>query len=231
MLLLYLDGPDIETGRSELYLHSTMLLLYPCFGESALACEPEFTFHYASTLSEQTHCQQITRSKFTFHYASTLSQRDVETDTKTSCYLHSTMLLLYRVHYMQVHLFTRFTFHYASTLSHPGAKSRDNCTEFTFHYASTLSRTTLYTEMQKVGIYIPLCFYFIDAAAVGSDRVCTFTFHYASTLSKSASAHPFYIHIFTFHYASTLSTTNSSGPMAATNLHSTMLLLLYIPLV
>ena len=55
-----------------------------------------FTFHYASTLSREVHMELTRRDGFTFHYASTLSDfkrllRIIAT------YLHSTMLLLYRI--------------------------------------------------------------------------------------------------------------------------------------
>ena len=119
------------------YLHSTMLLLYPCdlvhwlYALSIyiplcfyfitivlirLSRAVAFTFHYASTLSSGATSLRRMTNRFTFHYASTLSHH-ARCLVDIIVHLHSTMLLLYPDH-------------------------ADNIAD-------------------KIIIYIPLCFYFI----------------------------------------------------------------------
>ena len=107
--------------------------------------------------------------------------------------LHSTMLLLYRVHLDHAAPVHWFTFHYASTLSTTGENNWTDTEEFTFHYASTLSDTlswvwwlfsqftfhyasTLsycrYESDGRSGIYIPLCFYFIQRLNIEQPADC-----------------------------------------------------------
>ena len=75
--------------------------------------------------------------------------------------LHSTMLLLYLIADMKAMGGQVFTFHYASTLSSASISSSPRIALFTFHYASTLSRRNTRTGIPGSIIYIPLCFYFI----------------------------------------------------------------------
>ena len=145
-------------------------------------------------------------------------------DVPTKATLHSTMLLLYH-----------------STRS--GAE----------RYISTLHSTMLLLYPRKmrewidrVYLYIPLCFYYIYS----HNRLCrllsAFTFHYASTISRSQHMYlntditlhstmlllypdshaltPFFFD-FTFHYASTISEVRYGTQSRKPPLHSTMLLL------
>ena len=94
MLLLY-QGVGRGVSKRQDNLHSTMLLLYPwgdrvvffelriyiplCFYFITAVClsypqTPQFTFHYASTLSGDDIMAKAKYTRFTFHYASTLSQ-------------------------------------------------------------------------------------------------------------------------------------------------------------
>ena len=99
----------------------------------------KFTFHYASTLSDDLPDPEPLESVFTFHYASTLSGLTGQVYV-TQTNLHSTMLLLYPV---SGTIFPSnangFTFHYASTLSLAALFAKLKNNGFTFHYASTLS--------------------------------------------------------------------------------------------
>ena len=71
-------------------------------------------------------------------------------------------------------------------------------------------------------IYIPLCFYFIYRTFSANTGCYLFTFHYASTLSEPSATRKITVTIFTFHYASTLSV----KPVAQRNNCG----LIYIPL-
>ena len=117
MLLLY-PQTGIAAAAAVVYLHSTMLLLYHM--RHAFWCYEHllFTFHYASTLSEDRLHVLVLR-----------------------LHLHSTMLLLYPIAPMLVSSeLCSFTFHYASTLSMPCSQLAALPSSFTFHYASTLSK-------------------------------------------------------------------------------------------
>ena len=158
MLLLY--RPDQTTVTRMLYnLHSTMLLLYRIWfqGETlkSIIYIP-LCFYFI----EWTHLHHIPEQRFTFHYASTLSG-GIAFDEGDRVHLHSTMLLLYRIHHWREQKVFWFTFHYASTLSE---------SKMTFDYNSEIYiplcfyfiRVELCPSLASLSIYIPLCFYFID---------------------------------------------------------------------
>ena len=97
-----------------------------------------FTFHYASTLSREVHMELTRRDGFTFHYASTLSDfkrllRIIAT------YLHSTMLLLYRI------------------WKNKKRSRKLIYIPLCFYFIRDLYNPVLLFSL----IYIPLCFYFI----------------------------------------------------------------------
>ena len=181
MLLLYPVEPYSDYLRI-LNLHSTMLLLYPERQGTDTRADPEFTFHYASTLSKE---RRSCHSELLSH-------------------LHSTMLLLYRGScWVQTWSCSEFTFHYASTLSPPAVSGPSGfaiyiplCFYFIpsgcvwsiwifnlhstmlllylrnvamvhtaeLHLHSTMLLLYLFTSPLCVFpclIYIPLCFYFI----------------------------------------------------------------------
>ena len=143
---------------------------------------------------------------FTFHYASTLSEDEVAAYV-SDLHLHSTMLLLYQtppalcyvsdrnLHSTMLLLYLYFLngFGYDSNIYIP----------LCFYFIS-------WCLLRKTGcgpIYIPLCFYFIEPLVIQTINGVLFTFHYASTLSIY-SLQSFYPSTpFTFHYASTLSYT------------------------
>ena len=93
MLLLY-PGVRQCSGVRQCYLHSTMLLLYQKINTRVLL-RRSFTFHYASTLSAVKECTELLEKIiyiplcFYFIYDSLLSDQ-------FKIHLHSTMLLLYR---------------------------------------------------------------------------------------------------------------------------------------
>ena len=120
-------------------------------------------------------------------------------------YLHSIMLLLYRM-FPPISLVCHSNLHSIMLLLYlyPSVKDNDGMPQFTFHYASTLSCPGRSPPVGDV-IYIPLCFYFISDRTSYVIRSTLFTFHYASTLSETNGAELVVTVKFTFHYASTLS--------------------------
>ena len=92
----FIGGVILYEKFADLYLHSTMLLLYLFATASTALLFFLFTFHYASTLSLIAPHISVQTASFTFHYASTLSVPGVPVPGVT----------------------VPFTFHYASTLSH-----------------------------------------------------------------------------------------------------------------
>ena len=143
-----------------------MLLLYRNYDRCHMQHIDQFTFHYASTLSQSLSSARPGRSVFTFHYASTLS------------FIESTLMDGY----------VGFTFHYASTLSEwIDLWSHDGdhiyiplCFYFiplmlsTKYSASANLHSTMlllyrilkHLVVQAITIYIPLCFYFITTSLV-----------------------------------------------------------------
>ena len=124
-----------------IYLHSTMLLLYPAAAPIFFAIFLIYIplcFYFIR--DKETHIRNI--STFTFHYASTLSRCDRCSSQKPRQYLHSTMLLLYRC-----------------------SVQRTEC------------------ELQ---IYIPLCFYFIEAGRSRTGYPLCFYFikHYSTLTDR-----------------------------------------------
>ena len=179
-----------------------MLLLYRNYGLWN-AGYYEFTFHYASTLSPHRMYLLTRLFLFTFHYASTLSLHSASFSA-TLRYLHSTMLLLYRMllgwwRVGVINLHSTMLLLYRSW----AVSESSYAPWFTFHYASTLSYVVQSGD----------CLYNI------------FTFHYASTLSCASAAGSVFTVIFTFHYASTLSDVVRENNQTYRHLHSTMLLL------
>ena len=160
MLLLYPVEPYSDYLRI-LNLHSTMLLLYPERQGTDTRADPEFTFHYASTLSKE---RRSCHSELLSH-------------------LHSTMLLLYRGScWVQTWSCSEFTFHYASTLSPPAVSGPSGFSIYIplcFYFIFVTSQW--FTQLNF--IYIPLCFYFIFSPRLYASSHAWFTFHYASTLS------------------------------------------------
>ena len=107
------------------------------FSAFPLPC-PQFTFHYASTLSWVAVDHSDLGTLFTFHYASTLSMPD-ELKQAIVCNLHSTMLLLYLL-----------------SPDMPGRISSIYI-PLCFYFI----RKRMIAEKRYSSIYIPLCFYFI----------------------------------------------------------------------
>ena len=172
---------SIAVGLHRTTLHSTMLLLYHfhvCFHSAMLYLYIPLCFYYILLPAGVVYTTYVT--------------------------LHSTMLLLYLDSYCRFRLpsvlYIPLCFYYISTL--PPAVT--NNATFTFHYASTISVvafngfsqgvplhstmlllylwSTVISSMIAI-LYIPLCFYYILAHAVGFAVPPFFTFHYASTIS------------------------------------------------
>ena len=198
----------LNTGK--LHLHSTMLLLY-LERESKDRIQVRFTFHYASTLSEQMPRGVVVH----LHLHSTmllLYPRRLCIAYRNLYNLHSTMLLLYRFSVLSKSTaYISFTFHYASTLSKASGE--------TLYKLSHLHSTMLLLYLNETPspdtwppIYIPLCFYFIKVSTPYDILLLTFTFHYASTLSLPHTVYTPADVTFTFHYASTLSSAPARVP-------------------
>ena len=208
-----------------LYLHSTMLLLYPD-RDIDLGIHHRFTFHYASTLSRARASGGTPVDTFTFHYASTLSMF-LPGLVCLNRHLHSTMLLLYPdLRQNRKTVCIRFTFHYASTLSPRLLLNLDilihlhstmlllylwlrekrhlSVKRFTFHYASTLSDKDVYTPHSQQDLHSTMLLLY-HRTVIFWWFPFAFTFHYASTLSTDTGYYMNCKIIFTFHYASTLS--------------------------
>ena len=121
----------------ELYLHSTMLLLYQEFQRRTNNAINKFTFHYASTLSRFFLSSEPTCSIYIplcFYFI-----KGQNTTYSVIPHLHSTMLLLYRYTIMGL---TIISLIYIPL-----------CFYFIFPQQTFPRRPSL--------IYIPLCFYFI----------------------------------------------------------------------
>ena len=181
MLLLY-QCQTLYIVLCTIYLHSTMLLLYPvnravrftknyqiyiplCFYFISSSIwlthlKLKFTFHYASTLSCTEPSYAVMHSLFTFHYASTLSIRYVPREL-WDFHLHSTMLLLYR----SPSVFNRDRvphLHSTMLLLYPALSTHDP-TKFVHLHSTMLLLYRKHRNALKTdnSIYIPLCFYFI----------------------------------------------------------------------
>ena len=104
-----------------------------------------------------------------------------------SRYLHSIMLLLYRLcFHLSCAQFHIFTFHYASTLSRRGKESEVHEKEFTFHYASTLSNTLLIIRSGQLHLHSIMLLLYRSLRKMIENANNKFTFHYASTLSPGS---------------------------------------------
>ena len=154
-------------------------------------------------------------------------------------YLHSTMLLLYRLT-ENIWIFGDANLH--STMLLLYRATQNSTSQYTIYLHSTM--LLLYQSggpgwWAADPIYIPLCFYFIPFDKIIRNPLSVFTFHYASTLSEYAPRLRVilpYLHStmlllypsdcsckgswnwkFTFHYASTLSgrQTGRAGHLAS----------------
>ena len=146
-------------------------------------------------------------SEFTFHYASTLSNTDATAVRKITD-LHSTMLLLYRPGWSDpwpsIWIYIPLCFYFILT-----AKDQRDIQQIHLHSTMLLlypissppqpaGRSYLHSTMlllyrtrpgrawSERRIYIPLCFYFIAKQQATRIEDALFTFHYASTLSDQA---------------------------------------------
>ena len=202
-----------------------MLLLYPTCSATRHR-NNEFTFHYASTLSERRSWTLCFCHQFTFHYASTLSFFHIQ--LRQTCHaftFHYASTLscgVQATHYLRANLHSIMLLLYRGLLD----KKVLSPPSFTFHYASTLSRIRwwipsmiqylhsimlllylrrIWKFISSFSIYIPLCFYFIHLRAVFWDdniylHSIMLLLYQNVGLNKAESLSPF-----TFHYASTLS--------------------------
>ena len=166
-----------------LYLHSTMLLLYPDPPGSPWASYFIYIplcFYFIVLI---TVC--ISYLHYDLHSTMLLLYRFQRVcGCCRTHYLHSTMLLLYRCisgsSVSNIMIYIPLCFYFIS----PVILSRLTLYTFTFHYASTLSCVGISVDFVLVNIYIPLCFYFILLSAGYNVWWISFTFHYASTLSS-----------------------------------------------
>ena len=132
--------------------------------------------------------------EFTFHYASTISQAGAARTLTDPIYIPLCFYFI-RIGKTSSAIWIKFTFHYASTLSQQGVNRSISCLWFTFHYASTLSwkrynRSGDYIDLHStmlllylwtaishrwtMPIYIPLCFYFIRYGKEWSRWFCLY---------------------------------------------------------
>ena len=226
MLLLYLRCAS-GSGIHPIYLHSTMLLLY----QRDKWIRPDRSVIYIP-LCFYFICRVTVVSVFCICIYIPLCFYFIEAAGRPSArmglYLHSTMLLLYRIRAANAEGWSLFTFHYASTLSWRLFLRSGTASTFTFHYASTLSvrrkdllslQTHLHSTMLL--LYRPLRPSHIlriphlhsTMLLLYPSKICNFGMRY----------------LFTFHYASTLSGWAVGGCVSDFNLHSTMLLLYLRP--
>ena len=146
-----------------------MLLLYPDGSNSRADLQSEFTFHYASTISEEDWHAEIREDIFTFHYASTISLNQ-GSGTARRLHLHSTLLLLYRSRLSGTQgcvsdLHSTMLLLYHSTYADKRA--------WVFDLHSTmllLYPEAVYAPNDINRIYIPLCFYYIGQSWSGWDN-------------------------------------------------------------
>ena len=165
-------------------LHSTMLLLYRARPASV---------HYNAV-------------QFTFHYASTLSDDAIDALTEFVVNLHSTMLLLYPsaselIRKADIHLHSTMLLLYPVVIEGGAIAGNAIYIPLCFYFIEPHQ----YFFNRSSVIYIPLCFYFIIFVPSSASFTFPFTFHYASTLSIQFRVILNGSKEFTFHYASTLS--------------------------
>ena len=161
MLLLY-RWHLLLSSQLRLYLHSTMLLLYPQCFRYVLTYKPIYI-------------------PLCFYFI----RISPGACSNTRSHLHSTMLLLYRsaLRYIK---FPVFNLHSTMLLLYlrlfPEKQKRTLIyIPLCFYFITAVS---LLPE-RSGRIYIPLCFYFIQCDMHPDHRWHSFTFHYASTLSYS----------------------------------------------
>ena len=118
-------------------------------------------------------------------------------------HLHSTMLLLIRIHARIILKKGRFTFHYASTYTQPSVIH--NLTDRNLH--STMLLLILNMPASKDLTKKAFTFHYASTYTINpviqTQTVNEFTFHYASTYTIPVYGHTATNILFTFHYAST----------------------------
>ena len=124
-----------------LHLHSTMLLLYPGRADQGDAGGVRFTFHYASTLSRHEYFRSTPENAIYIPLCFYFIPPPEEELEESAWYLHSTMLLLY-LPAARFHLVLMLHLHSTMLL---------------------LYRVSGDAWVSGDAIYIPLCFYFIQA--------------------------------------------------------------------
>ena len=173
-----------------------------------LLCTSKFTFHYASTYTDDSVTTRINGTIyiplcFYLYEEPAVSAEPAEPDLHSTMLLliqildaprhvsgwnlHSTMLLLIRLDAYTQKLADIFTFHYASTYTVFRQYYNSIIYIFTFHYASTYT-CSCFSPPVFFWIYIPLCFYLYQNAVYTTVRLWIFTFHYASTYTIYISA-------------------------------------------
>ena len=122
--------------------------------------------------------------EFTFHYASTLSEiNNIVQQCKT--HLHSTMLLLYPI--LRYSFGGYFTYLHSTMLLlylKTGIRLSLRAGKFTFHYASTLSIENANKKVMCAHLHSTMLLLYQNGFSSLLSNTCKFTFHYASTLSK-----------------------------------------------
>ena len=172
MLLLYRNKYRHKQSPRNIYIPLCFYFIFLPSTQKGL--QHPFTFHYASTLSDQTAIlnvkkQNLHSTMLLLYLFRSSSSSSVDNDLHSTmlllypviCYvvafesahLHSTMLLLYLFPpLILISQYSRFTFHYASTLSLSACAHNKIHHTFTFHYASTLSR--LWRRIGEIWIYL-----------------------------------------------------------------------------
>ena len=137
MLLLYLVAMSQRKGERLIYIPLCFYFILVIFYAKKLIFRIyiPLCFYFIKILINYPEL----KPQFTFHYASTLSRLQLQI-ASADTHLHSTMLLLYHYPWKDSSYGEpEFTFHYASTLSSWMMLATAMTTKFTFHYASTLS--------------------------------------------------------------------------------------------
>ena len=150
----------ISSGTTRIYI--PLCFYFIAVHAGAGNGDQPFTFHYASTLSDLR--RRLSPAAVGIYIPLCFYFIDWTIDNRTLWKPIYIPLCFYFIGYLRQlkRQGSSFTFHYASTLSLEAVR----CTEMELHLHSTmllLYRQLQFKESSRSSIYIPLCFYFIQA--------------------------------------------------------------------
>ena len=223
MLLLY-QGQHLRLTKVNL-LYIPLCFYYIIVQIKKRIDRVNFTFHYASTISEIPRNSATSSMDFTFHYASTISYVPEIPSASVCLYIP---LCFYYIRYALYRARSGISLHSTMLLLYPPTQVDPMKDVMPLHstmlllyrsryYTHTRRRISLHSTMLLLYpriiqqlfsctcLYIPLCFYYIEICKQRHIHIFNFTFHYASTISPQQQNNVITINDFTFHYASTIS--------------------------